>query len=300
MEDEPKARKKRARVDHRCVDCQAAMPCPAKCAHRFRIVGEPVKKGPSPLGLCRKCIERLSKKWPPGYPVDGETRALVRLALSHGIDVRDLLARSIKERHEDKMRLLRSLTTLPASVVETIAPSARREVRREKALDLYLDERFRGVPSKEAAANACRMDPTLKSHGHVRKEASLLLRRKTAPVTRKVAAEACPDAPRADLAPDSSPVRTAATPHGTESKRRKPDGRKAYVDGGSCRGPSRQGDEHPADAVGRVGAAVHPSGKASLVRTGRRPRVARVAEEDLDVRPRPGRVKKAKRRRPPP
>ncbi len=90
----------------------------------------------------------------------------------------------------------------------------------------------------------------------------------------------------------------ASPPRGTESRRRKPDGREAHVDGGSRRGPSRQGDEHPADAVGRFGTEVHPPGEASLVRTGGRPRVARVAEEDLDVGPRPGRV--TKRRRPPP
>jgi hypothetical protein len=95
------------------------------------------------------------------------------------------------------------------------------------------------------------------------------------------------------------PDESATTPHGMKSRRRKPDGREAHEHRGSRRGPSRQSGEHPTDAVGRLGTAVHPSGKASLVRTGGRPRLARSSEEDLDVRPRPGRVTKAKRRPPP-
>lgn len=301
MGNEPKVKKtrKRATAAHRCVNCRAAMRCPDRCEHEFRGVGAQPKREAPLLGLCVVCIKSLSRAWPPGYPVDDETRALVRLAKDSGENVAHLLAvATVDKVHELDARLRDVVPSIPDLVPEVVTNAIRGRRRRE-ALSHYLEARAGGTPSKVAAAEARRIDPTLRSAEHVRKESSLLAK-EPAPVTRKTGSGEAPKAPRARTSRYASRARNnhdaerrndVEIPHHERSGRPAP---AVSPDPPSLEAPGRRSQVHETVALARP-----------VRRGGDRP-VPRVADVRLDrggdgpSRKRPVRVTKGKRRRPPP
>lgn len=183
-EGKPAKPRTRRRKRHRCINCKREMSCPERCLHLFEVNGEPLDKTRR-LGLCKPCINRLSRNWPPGYPVDDEIRALVHVARQYGVDVRDVLAQTVLDARTKFLAQLNvsSLSHLVEEIMDSPVSRLIHHLAEEQAVRGYLAATANGASAAQAAAAALAECPSLKSYGNVRKRASLL-RRETAQVTK--------------------------------------------------------------------------------------------------------------------
>jgi hypothetical protein len=189
-EGKPAKPRTRRRKRHRCINCKKEMSCPSRCLHNFEVDGEPMDKTRR-LGLCKACINRLSRNWPPGYPVDDEIRALVHVARQNGVDVRDVLAQTVLDARTKFLAQLNvsSLSHLVEEIMDSPVSRLIHHLAEEQAVRGYLAATASGAHAQQAAAAALAECPSLKSYGNVRKRASLL-RRKAAQVTKPARANA--------------------------------------------------------------------------------------------------------------